>query len=238
MACLIAPTDYRLNFTMQESARCGSVILPAAWTFDDGDDEGGEYQLPQIAFEARRPAASNSFLIAGRIQSGSSHRYSREVYRISFDGGPKAIPATAGSWDAAARGSQLLRKPVSSPRSGNHAQIEPRIDFDGRRFPLTGKMFWDCAEATRLSESERFLLGISYSHTQGALRPKSMAHFDLFSTRSGRLLWSASGEGPTLPPFSQFDAVAWIGDDILFMPHNGIGTRFDVCFFLPEMLGR
>ena len=237
LGCLVGPTGYRLDFPSQPGARCGSVSLPEGWTFDEDSNDGSEARQAQILYEARRGGGSESFLLAGRLEQGGTAQFSDEVYEISFLPGPRATRVERKAWDKASA-SQFVRKPVGVKGATAHEQIEPRIEFAGKSFSLTGKIFWNAPEVTRLSESGRYVLGISYTHTLGALRPKSRTHFDIFATRTGQKVWSASGEGPSLPPFSQFESVAWIGDNILFMPHNGAGTRFDVCYFTPEVLER
>jgi len=237
LACLVGPTGYRLDFSSQTGARCGSVSLPVGWTFDEDSRDEGDSQRAQVLYEARRDEKSESFLLAGRLERGSAFQFSDEIYEISFQLVPRATLVDRRRWEAASA-SPFVRNPVRTKGAASHEPIEPRIDFAGKSFSLTGKIFWNAPEVTRLSESGRYLLGISYTHSQGALRPKSLAHFDLFSTRTGRRVWSAIGEGPSLPPLSQFEAVAWIGDNVLFMPHNGAGTRFDVCHFVPEALDR
>jgi hypothetical protein len=237
-ACLVGPTSYRLEFPTQDGSRCGSVSLPGSWTFDTNPNDAGGPLTAQIGFEARRERGSEAFLLAGRFEKNGESVYSVEKYRISFaSGGPNAIPVEARQWSEAGS-SQLVRKSAGNVRSDDHQRIEPKVEFAGKTFPLSGNMFWDAQELTKLSASGRYLLGISYNYSPNALRPRNTAHFDLFSIATGKLLWSASGEGPPLPPFSQFEAVGWIGDDILFMPLNGAATRFDVCQFVPQALER
>lgn len=231
--CLVAPAHYSLEFPESGTARCAQSVIPGGWTFEGATLTGGEVVPARMTYEVRLPRRPDEILIAGVIQQGEDVRFSREIYRVS----PVSPPGKVAQheWSGAASAS-LVRKSVAQgpPQPGI---AEPAFALGQHEYLLPGNMFWNSPNASRINESGRMVLAMSYSQRQGIVRPKSYAQFEVFSTGTGRRIWSARGEGPILAPLAQFGAVAWIGDRILFMPHNRAATRFDVCWFAPAIAG-
>lgn len=230
----MSPNSYRLTISQQRGVSCRAVTIPNPWTFDAAMDTTEQIAAAKVSYEFRRePQVRDTLLLAGLSVHGESRTYSHETYRIRFHEPAPLEPVRPSDWLAASV-IPLTRTPVASAHG--HDEIEPRIGFNGKTFELSGAIFWNAPEVTRLSENGRLLLGISYRNEQGFLRPHHSVYFDVFSTTTGNRVWMARGEGPVLPPFSQFEVVSWLGDEILLMPHNLVGTNFEVCLF--EMNGR
>lgn len=231
--CLVGPPHYELDFPQSGAARCVQAAIPGGWTFAGGADANAEAAPAPMTYEVRLPRRAEEMLVAGVIQKGESVYFSREIYKVSPAGPPER--ENEREWDAAVS-APLIRKPAvqGPPQPGT---IEPELDLGGHKYMLSGKLFWHSPNASRINESGRLVLAMSYAQRRGMMRPRSYAYFEVFSTATGRRVWSARGEGPILPPLAQFGAVAWIGEQILFMPHNRAATRFDVCWFSPAAAG-
>lgn len=228
-ACFVGPRSYNIEFPRDPAVRCATFSLPSDWTFPRYDAPAAP---DRDSFENRfDPAHPNSVLLAGLRTSGSFILHSAETYRIDFLPVSGLQPASPAEWNAAQR-LEPARLPVT-PSPGGHPAVPPSLTFQGHTYPLSGTLFWLTPEVTRLSPSGRRLLAISYSRSKGAFRPRSAVHFDVFDTSTRRLVWSARGEAPELPPFAQFETIAWLRDDLLFLPANAAATQFSACLFLP-----
>jgi hypothetical protein len=230
--CLVGPTSYRLDFPKAKGVVCAPVRISAGWTFDPGPTDPIPYAENRQGFAVRwETPDSGSFLLAGSdIRNGQTF-YSHEHYRINLIPRLTIDGVSDSEWQKAVPAG-FIKRPANSAEGSAHGWIPPRLRLGERSFPLSGKIFWNAPEVTRRSQRDIWILGISYTDRQGVTRPKAWAHFDVFSTATGRRVLSAKGEAPQLPPFSQFEAVGWLGDSILLMPHNGVGTHFDACYFL------
>lgn len=232
--CLVGPTSYRLDFPKSDIVRCSPVRIESGWTFDANSTDAIPYTDNRHGFAVRwETPDSSSFLLAGSEIRNGQTAFSHERYRVSLSANITIEPVSDSYWQRAIP-AELIRRPATPAEEPTHRWIPPRISFGERSYPLSGKIFWNAPEVTRRSQRDVWILGISYTDWQGVTRPKAWAHFDVFSTATGRRVLSAKGESPQLPPFSQFEAVAWLGDSILLMPHNGVGTNFDACYFQPE----
>jgi hypothetical protein len=231
-ACFVGPRNYRLDFPSDGAASCGSVILPSEWSFSGPP---GPHATPdRVSFEIRLlPSDPTSFLLAGARRDPGALSYSDQIFRLSPSPGARwsAAAASLAEW-AVAHPATLARTPVVPDAPGNPV-VPPHFEFRGRAYALSGPVFWQAAEATRLSPSASRLLALSYTPRQGVFRPRAYVHFDLFSTATGQKIWSARGEAPSLPPFAQFEAIAWLSDHLLLLPHNSAGTHLDACLISP-----
>jgi hypothetical protein len=228
-SCFVGPKSYRIDFPRDPAARCASFSLPSEWTFPRHDAPAAP---DRDSFENRfNPARPNSILLAGLRTSGQVILHSDEIYRIDFLPIPVLHPAAPAEWDAAQRLEPARVTVTASP--GGHPAVPPALTYQGHTYPLSGTLFWLTPEVTRLSPSGVRLLAISYSRSKGAFRPRSTVHLDVFDTAARRLVWSARGDAPELPPFAQFDTIAWLRDDLLFLPANAAATQFSACLFRP-----
>lgn len=227
--CFARLNSYQLDLGKSSSVPCRSIHIPEEWHFP-GDL--GHSDASNASFTVRLgQGESGVVLLAGVRSQDDTIIYSKERYRIRLRESNVPVLVSDEDWERAVPVA-LVRRPVD-PDAFGHEMIPPKVDFAGRTYTLSGSVFWDAPELTRLSTNGRWLLGISYRHGQGLLRPRSWAHFDVFSTKTGERIWSAVGEGPSLTPFTQFAAVAWLDDSILLMPHNSVGSWIDACLFDP-----
>lgn len=230
-SCMVGPNSYRVDFPKADGLNCASVRITSGWTFHPDPTEALPYSENSEGFAVRWESPdSSSFLLAGSETRNGRISHSQEHYRISLSPTLGIERVSDSTWKKAIP-AELVVRPVALSVDSVHGVIPPRFVFGERSFQLSGKVFWNAPEVTRRSQRDIWILGISYTGRQSVTRPKAWVHFDVFSTVTGRRVVSAKGDAPHLPPFSQFAAVGWLGDSILLMPRNVVGTNFDACYF-------
>jgi hypothetical protein len=228
-SCFVGPKSYSIDFPRDPNVHCATFSLPSDWTFPRYDAPAAP---DRDSFENRfDPARPDSILLGGIRTSGSVILHSDEIYRIDLLPVAALHPASPAEWNAARR-LEPTRLPVT-PAPGGHPTVAPSLTYQGHTYKLSGTLFWLTPEVTRLSPSGRRLLAISYSEQRSAFRPLQTVHLDVFDVPSRRLVWSARGDAPELPPFGQFDTIAWLRDDLLLLPANAAATHFSLCLFRP-----
>ncbi len=207
----ISPQSIRMEKENSAQRHCFAYRMPEEWSFDEPREEERIAGADRRGFAIRK--LEGEFLVRGRRGGGGARaRWSHQIFVIRANGGTRA--AENREWEKAS--AEELEPSLVESAAG---------DVIGQRRGV---------EFFRRSPDGRRRVVARHELATGLLAPKAIFTVQVLQGEEEKVVWTASGSAPYLPPLDQLAGLRWLDESTVMWPGNRHGTSLFVCWAIPE----